>query len=123
MRFGPAGGGDGRGGARNAPTAAHARVPQRGTKLSFPVVIICTTGLRILASASTNKQAEQSDLVWQEGAMAAVGPGMLRRPHMHGFLTGEGEEIPATMRASAALEEVHSYRDRMVRPYLSQCIN
>ena len=48
--------------------------------------------------------------------MAAVGPGMLRRPHMHGFLTGEGGEIPATMRASAALEEVHSYRDRMVRP-------
>jgi hypothetical protein len=60
--------------------------------------------------------------VLKPGAMAAVGPGLMRRPHMHHLLLPgaagaggpHGGRVPASMRPSAPLREMQRYRERAV---------
>jgi hypothetical protein len=60
--------------------------------------------------------------VLKPGAMAAVGPGLMRRPHMHHLLLPgaagaggpHGGRVPASMRPSAPLREMQRYRERVV---------
>ena len=44
-------------------SASRRRTPQRGTKPSFPIALICATRRRIQARGSTNQGLEKGDLI------------------------------------------------------------